>query len=135
MVGSRFSRRIHVGLPNLEGRTAILKVHLKELPLEAPVDDMAKEVAARAAGTSGAELANVVNEASLLAARNGRETIRLDDLLHGLHRTRFGISTNSNAAPPGPAFQLTEAVQRLLSFMQVAFAPRSRSSSPSVSSG
>ena len=66
----RFDRRIPVELPDLEGREAILKVHAKKVKLGDNVDFHA--IARAAAGASGAELANMVNEAALRAVRNGR---------------------------------------------------------------
>ena len=67
----RFDRRIPVELPDLEGREAILKVHAKKVKLADDVDFHA--IARAAAGASGAELANIVNEAALRAVRDGRE--------------------------------------------------------------
>lgn len=66
----RFDRRIPVELPDLKGRTEILKVHAKKIKL---ADDVRlEEIAKAATGTSGAELANIVNEAALKAVRDGR---------------------------------------------------------------
>jgi len=113
----RFSRKIYVALPDIKGREEILKVHLREVPLDGKEEELAHEVAERSSGTSGADLANVVNEATLLAARDGREEIRMEDLLAGLRRTRYGIFTNSNVAPAG-AFELAESVQRLMNFLR-----------------
>jgi len=113
----RFSRKIYVALPDIRGREEILKVHLREVPLDGKEEELAHEVAERSSGTSGADLANVVNEATLLAARDGREEIRMEDLLAGLRRTRYGIFTNSNVAPAG-AFELAESVQRLMNFLR-----------------
>ncbi len=74
----RFDRRIPVELPDLAGREAILKVHAKKVKLG---DDIDFHVIARAAaGTSGAELANIVNEAALRAVRNGRAYVTQADL-------------------------------------------------------
>lgn len=113
----RFSRKIYVALPDIGGREEILKVHLREVPVDGSEEELARVVAERSAGTSGADLANVVNEATLLAARDGREEIRLEDLLAGLRRTRYGIFTNSNVAPAG-AFELAESVQRFIAFVR-----------------
>ena len=74
----RFDRRIPVELPDLKGREAILKVHAKNIKIEKNVDF---EVIARtAAGASGAELANIINEAALHAVRNGRSEVTQQDL-------------------------------------------------------
>ncbi len=74
----RFDRRIPVELPDLEGREAILKVHAKKVKLGDNVDFHA--IARAAAGASGAELANMVNEAALRAVRNGRTYVTQEDL-------------------------------------------------------
>ena len=74
----RFDRRIPVELPDLEGREASLKVHAKKVKLGDNVDFHA--IARAAAGASGAELANMVNEAALRAVRNGRTYVIQEDL-------------------------------------------------------
>lgn len=73
----RFDRRIQMELPDLEGRKAILNVHLKKVKHEAVDIDI---VARATAGTSGAELANIVNEAALRAVRMGRNAVITEDL-------------------------------------------------------
>lgn len=73
----RFDRRIQMELPDLEGRKAILNVHLKKVKHEAVDIDI---VARATAGTSGAELANIVNEAALRAVRIGRSAVTTEDL-------------------------------------------------------
>lgn len=73
----RFDRRIQMELPDLEGRKAILNVHLKKVKHEAVDIDI---VARATAGTSGAELANIVNEAALRAVRMGRSAVTTGDL-------------------------------------------------------
>lgn len=73
----RFDRRIQMELPDLEGRKAILNVHLKKVKHEAVDIDI---VARATAGTSGAELANIVNEAALRAVRMGRSAVTTEDL-------------------------------------------------------
>ena len=74
----RFDRRVPVELPDLAGREAILKVHAKKIKT---ADDVNFHTVARmAAGSSGAELANVINEAALRAVRNGRSVVCEADL-------------------------------------------------------
>lgn len=73
----RFDRRIQMELPDLEGRKAILNVHLKKVKHETVDIDI---VARATAGTSGAELANIVNEAALRAVRMGRSAVTTEDL-------------------------------------------------------
>ncbi len=74
----RFDRRVPVELPDLKGREAILKVHAKKIKLAEDVDFAA--IARMASGASGAELANMVNEAALRAVRNGRKFATQADL-------------------------------------------------------
>jgi cell division protease FtsH len=74
----RFDRRIPVELPDLGGRTAILKVHAAKVKMEADVDFEA--IARATAGSSGADLANIINEAALRAVRMGRQRVKQEDL-------------------------------------------------------
>ena len=74
----RFDRRGPVELPDLKGREAILRVHAKKVKLEPDVDFTA--IARMASGASGAELANIVNEAALHAVRSGRKLVSQSDL-------------------------------------------------------
>ena len=74
----RFDRRVPVELPDLAGREAILKVHAKKIKTADDVDF--HTIARMAAGTSGAELANIINEAALHAVRNGRTAVTESDL-------------------------------------------------------
>ena len=73
----RFDRQVVVGLPDIRGREQILKVHMKKAPLG---DDVNPAVIARGTpGFSGADLANLVNEASLFAARNGKRVVEMKE--------------------------------------------------------
>ena len=74
----RFDRRVPVELPDLQGREAILKVHAKKVKLADDVDF--QKIARMASGASGAELANIVNEAALRAVRDGRKCATQSDL-------------------------------------------------------
>ena len=74
----RFDRRVPVELPDLAGREAILKVHAKKIKTDADVDF--HTIARMAAGASGAELANIINEAALRAVRSGRIVVNESDL-------------------------------------------------------
>lgn len=72
----RFDRQVHVGLPDIQGREKILKVHMRKVPLG---DDVKPELIARGTpGFSGADLANLVNEAALFAARESRRTVGME---------------------------------------------------------
>ena len=74
----RFDRRIPAELPDMGGREAILKVHAKKIKTESDIDYNA--IARATAGASGAELANIINEAALRAVRNGRHLVNQSDL-------------------------------------------------------
>lgn len=78
----RFDRRIPVDLPDLQGRIDILKVHAKKIKLAGNVDFAA--VARMAVGASGADLANIINEAALRAVRMGRSTATQEDLMESV---------------------------------------------------
>ncbi|MGH1460575.1 MAG: ATP-dependent zinc metalloprotease FtsH, partial [Neptuniibacter sp.] len=73
----RFDRQVHVGLPDIRGREKILKVHMRKVPLG---EDVKPELIARGTpGFSGADLANLVNEAALFAARANKRTVGMDE--------------------------------------------------------
>ena len=95
----RFDRRIPVELPDLKGREAILKVHGKDVKMDETVNF--NEIARTATGASGAELANMINEAALRAVRMGRKTVSQSDLeesvetvIAGYQRKDAGVSEN-----------------------------------------
>lgn len=67
----RFSRKVNVGAPDHDGRQKILAVHMKNIPLEEGLHHSCNLVASLTPGLVGADLANIVNEAALLAARRG----------------------------------------------------------------
>lgn len=74
----RFDRRVPVELPDLQGREAILKVHAKKIKLDERIDF--GKIARMASGASGAELANIINEAALRAVRDNRQSVTQADL-------------------------------------------------------
>lgn len=74
----RFDRRVPVELPDIKGREEILRVHAKKIKASQNIDF--EKIARMASGASGAELANIVNEAALRAVRNGRKTVIQEDL-------------------------------------------------------
>ncbi len=84
----RFDRRVVVNLPDRAGRKAILEVHTRKVPLETKA--ILDEVAAITPGLSGADLKNLVNEAALLAARRGQDTVRQLDFTDALEKVLLG---------------------------------------------
>ena len=85
----RFDRQIHVELPDLNGREEIFKVHIKFIKLDKSVD--IKFLARQTPGFSGADIANVCNEAALIAARKGKKTVQKDDFLDAVDRIIGGL--------------------------------------------
>ena len=90
----RFDRRVIVGRPDLRGRIAILKVHAKNKPLEPNVD--LETIAKKVPGFTGADLANLLNEAALLAAREKRKTISMSDLEEASEKVCYGPERRSH---------------------------------------
>lgn len=94
----RFDRRVPVELPDLQGRKAILKVHGRDIRLQDNVD---WDIIARAtAGASGAELANIINEAALRAVKEGRDTVRQDDLEESVETVIAGAQRKNAVISP-----------------------------------
>ncbi|MFW5724701.1 MAG: ATP-dependent zinc metalloprotease FtsH [Halochromatium sp.] len=85
----RFDRRVLVDRPDKQGRIQILSVHLKRVRLAADAD--AEKIAALTAGFSGADLANLVNEAAILATRRRAEAITMDDFTNAVERIVAGL--------------------------------------------
>lgn len=89
----RFDRRVNIGLPDRKDREAILKVHFEKKPLSKEVDIDA--LAAKTAGSSGADLANITNESAIIAARNGRKEITNADVTEAFERVAIGPERKS----------------------------------------
>ncbi|MCL1930024.1 ATP-dependent zinc metalloprotease FtsH [Candidatus Saccharibacteria bacterium] len=89
----RFDRRVAIDLPERKDREAILRVHFKNKPLEKSVDLDA--LSAKTAGSSGADLANVANEAAIIAAKSGRKTINNDDVTAAFEKVAIGPERKS----------------------------------------
>lgn len=89
----RFDRQIYVNLPDVKGREQILKVHARNKPLAADVNF--KVIARITAGFSGADLANLLNEAAILAAREGKSTIGNLELYEGINKVIMGPQKKS----------------------------------------
>lgn len=94
----RFDRRIPLELPDLKGREAILKVHLKKVVVDENIDIEA--IAKATSGASGAELANIVNEAALRAVRYNRDKVIQEDLEEAVETTIAGYKRKSTIISP-----------------------------------
>ena len=102
----RFDRQVFVSMPDIKGRLAILKVHAKGKPLAAGVD---LEVLARSTpGFTGADLANTINEAAILAARRGKDEVTQDELDEAVDRVIAGPERRSRV--------MTEEDRRLTAY-------------------
>lgn len=89
----RFDRRVDIGLPDRKDREAILKVHFKKKPSDSHVDLDA--LAAKSAGSSGADLANIANESAIIAARKNHKEITNDDVTAAFERVAIGPERKS----------------------------------------
>jgi cell division protease FtsH len=89
----RFDRRTNITLPERKDREAILKVHFKKKPVEKDVN--LDKMAAKTAGSSGADLANIANEAAIIAARRDAKTISNKDLTEAFERVAIGPERKS----------------------------------------
>ncbi len=91
----RFDRQVTISLPDVNGREEILRVHVKKIKLAAGVD--LSKIARGTPGFSGAELANLVNESALLAARRGLTAVTLDEMEEARDKVRWGRERRSLA--------------------------------------
>jgi cell division protease FtsH len=89
----RFDRRVMIGLPDIKGRFEILKVHARKIKMDAHVDLMA--IARSTPGCSGADLANILNEAALLAARRGRSAVTATETVEARDKVLYGKERRS----------------------------------------
>lgn len=108
----RFDRRVPVELPDLAGREAILKVHARKIKASDNVDF--HTIARMAAGTSGAELANIINEAALRAVRSGRSVVEQADLEESIEVVIAGYQ-KKNAI-------MTDAEKKVVSYHEIGHA-------------
>eukprot|EP00250_Pteridium_aquilinum_P008939 c18323_g1_i1 orf=489-2570(-) len=113
----RFSRKVFVKEPDLRGREQILAVHMRGVPIEGDVEVVQSTLASITWGFVGADLANVVNEAALLAVREGRSVVTLEDFKAAVMRVKFGVGNK-------PA--LSGAMDRVANWLQ----PKTPKSSP-----
>lgn len=89
----RFDRQIYVDLPELSDREAIFKVHLRHIKVNAKLD--IEQLARQTQGFSGADIANVCNEAALIAARNNKKLVDWDDFMQAIDRIVGGLEKKS----------------------------------------
>jgi cell division protease FtsH len=108
----RFDRQIQVNLPDIRGRDEILAIHARDVKLAPGVD--LKVLARRTPGFSGAQLANVINEGALLAARAGREMVEMKDLEDAIDRVTAGLERRSQV--------LSEPERRLVAYHELGHA-------------
>ena len=108
----RFDRRIIVDRPNLQGRLDTLKVHTRKIKLAEDVD--LRKLAQATAGTVGADLANLVNEAALRAVRQGRQAVNQEDLLVSFETVIAGTEKKNTV--------LTDIEKRLVAYHEVGHA-------------
>ncbi|MBQ9966390.1 MAG: ATP-dependent zinc metalloprotease FtsH [Clostridia bacterium] len=108
----RFDRRIPVELPDLQGRTDILKVHAARIKLSGEIDF--EPVAKMAAGASGAELANIVNEAALRAVRAGRKAATQSDLIESVETVIAGYEKKTRV--------LSDREKRIVAYHEIGHA-------------
>ncbi|MBE6039658.1 MAG: ATP-dependent zinc metalloprotease FtsH [Clostridiales bacterium] len=108
----RFDRRVPVELPDLQGREAILKVHAKKVKVEDNVDYSA--IARMASGASGAELANIVNEAALRAVRDGRKAASQTDFEESIEVVIAGYQKKNSI--------LTDQEKKIVAYHEIGHA-------------
>nr|NVI71837.1 putative AFG3-like protein 2 [Cucujiformia] len=96
----RFDRQIFVPAPDIKGRASIFKVHLQPLKTELNKNDLARKMAALTPGFTGADIANVCNEAALIAARDLNESIGMKNFEQAIERVVAGMEKKTNVLSP-----------------------------------
>lgn len=109
MRAGRFDRQIEVGLPDVKERKEIFEVHLKRLKLDAKLDR--EFLAKQTPGFAGADIANVCNEAALIAARNNHKTVMQEDFLAAIDRIVGGLERRN--MPMTPAERRSTAIHEV----------------------
>ena len=94
----RFDRQVLVDKPDFKGRVAILKVHMKDIKISDDVD--IEEIGRLTAGLAGADLANIINEAALLAGRQNKDKVHQKDLVEAVERAIAGLEKKSRRINP-----------------------------------
>ncbi|MEW5863733.1 MAG: ATP-dependent zinc metalloprotease FtsH [Pseudomonadota bacterium] len=108
----RFDRQVLVDRPDKKGRVQILAVHMKKVKLDPSVD--AEKIAGLTPGFSGADLANLVNEAALLATRRGAEAVTMEDFTHAVERIVAGLEKKNRV--------LNEKERRVVAYHEMGHA-------------
>uniref|UniRef100_A0A060T0T5 ARAD1C17974p n=1 Tax=Blastobotrys adeninivorans TaxID=409370 RepID=A0A060T0T5_BLAAD len=96
----RFDRRINIDRPDLEGRKAIYKVHLKKIVLDPSIEELPGRLAAMTPGFAGADIANVCNEAALVAARKDAEFVTIKHFEQAIDRVIAGLERKTRVLTP-----------------------------------
>ncbi|KAK0044016.1 AFG3-like protein 2 [Biomphalaria pfeifferi] len=96
----RFDRQIYVPLPDIKGRASIFKVHLSNLKTELSISELARKMAALTPGFSGADIANVCNEAALIAARDLNTSIQQKHFEQAIERVVAGLEKKTQVLQP-----------------------------------
>lgn len=96
----RFDRQIFVPAPDIKGRASIFKVHLGPLKTNLDKQELARKMAALTPGFTGADIANICNEAALIAARDSNETIQLKNFEQAIERVIAGMEKKTNVLAP-----------------------------------
>uniref|UniRef100_A0A0N4V7Q3 CARD domain-containing protein n=1 Tax=Enterobius vermicularis TaxID=51028 RepID=A0A0N4V7Q3_ENTVE len=96
----RFDRQIYIPVPDIKGRASIFRVHLAPLKTSLNKTDLARKLSARTPGFSGADIANVCNEAALVAARDGGEEITMKNFEQAIERVVAGMEKKSQVLQP-----------------------------------
>lgn len=96
----RFDRRVEIGLPDIKGREDVLRVHLKRITLAKTIDEYAPRIAALTPGFSGADLANVCNEAALIASRSLSENVTLKHFEDAIDKVIGGLEKKNKVLSP-----------------------------------
>jgi cell division protease FtsH len=94
----RFDRQVVVDMPDIRERELILRLHAKKLPVAGDVE--LERIARATPGSSGADLANLVNEAALFAGRKGKDHVEMDDFEEARDKSLMGIARKSKVIPP-----------------------------------
>ena len=95
----RFDRQIQVEKPDIKGRKSIFEVHLKGITLAAPIESYASRLAALTPGFSGADIANICNEAAILAARKSKVAVEITDFESATDRVIGGLESKKLISP------------------------------------